>query len=80
MLPEIALTSQFSRRYEDFFGQTPAIWHSGITKKNKSIIWKGITEGKIKIVIGARSSLFLPFKNLGIIVVDEEHDVSYKQN
>ncbi len=80
LLPEIALTSQFSRRYEDFFGQTPAIWHSGITKKNKSIIWKGITEGKIKIVIGARSSLFLPFKNLGIIVVDEEHDVSYKQN
>ena len=52
----------------------------GNFKKNKSIIWKGITEGKIKIVIGARSSLFLPFKNLGIIVVDEEHDASYKQD
>ncbi len=49
-------------------------------QKNKSIIWKGITEGKIKIVIGARSSLFLPFKKLGIIIVDEEHDVSYKQD
>ena len=49
-------------------------------KKNKSIIWNGITEGKIKIVVGARSSLFLPFKNLGIIIVDEEHDVSYKQD
>ena len=49
-------------------------------KKNKSIIWKGISEGKIKVVIGARSSLFLPFKNLGIIIVDEEHDVSYKQD
>jgi len=80
LLPEIALTNQFSRRFKEFFGAEPAIWHSGTTKKNKSIIWKGITEGKIKIVIGARSSLFLPFKNLGIIIVDEEHDVSYKQD
>jgi len=80
LLPEIALTNQFSSRFEDFFGTQPAIWHSGTTKKNKSIIWKGVTEGKIKIIIGARSSLFLPFKNLGIIVVDEEHDVSYKQD
>jgi len=80
LLPEIALTNQFSRRFKEFFGAVPAIWHSGTTKKNKSIIWKGITEGKIKIIIGARSSLFLPFKNLGIIIVDEEHDVSYKQD
>ena len=80
LLPEIALTNQFSRRFKEFFGAEPAIWHSGTTKKNKSIIWKGITEGKIKIVIGARSSLFLPFKNLGMIIVDEEHDVSYKQD
>jgi len=80
LLPEIALTDQFSRRYEEFFGAQPAIWHSGTTLKTKSIIWKGITEGKIKIVIGARSSLFLPFKNLGIIIVDEEHDTSYKQD
>ncbi len=80
LLPEIALTNQFSRRFKEFFGIEPAIWHSGTTKKNKSIIWKGITEEKIKIVIGARSSLFLPFKNLGIIIVDEEHDSSYKQD
>ena len=80
LLPEIALTNQFSRRFKEFFGTEPAIWHSATSKKNKSIIWKGITEGKIKIVVGARSSLFLPFKNLGIIVVDEEHDVSYKQD
>ena len=80
LLPEIALTNQFSRRFEEFFGAPPAIWHSGTTKKNKTIIWKGVTEGKIKIVIGARSSLFLPFKNLGIIIVDEEHDASYKQD
>jgi len=80
LLPEIALTNQFSRRFKEFFGAEPAIWHSGTTKKNKSIIWKGITERKIKIVIGARSSLFLPFKNLGIIIVDEEHDASYKQD
>ena len=80
LLPEIALTNQFSRRFKEFFGAEPAIWHSGTTKKNKSIIWKGITEGKIKIVIGARSSLFLPFRNLGIIIVDEEHDTSYKQD
>ncbi len=80
LLPEIALTNQFSRRFEDFFGTQPAIWHSGTTKKNKSIIWKGVIQNKIKIIIGARSSLFLPFKKLGIIVVDEEHDVSYKQD
>jgi len=79
LLPEIALTNQFSRRFKEFFGAEPAIWHSRTSKKNKSIIWKGIIEEKIKIVIGARSSLFLPFKNLGIIIVDEEHDVSYKQ-
>ena len=80
LLPEIALTNQFSRRFEEFFGVPPAIWHSGTSKKNKSIIWKGVTEGKVKIVIGARSSLFLPFENLGIIIVDEEHDASYKQD
>jgi len=80
LLPEIALTNQFSRRFKQFFGAEPAIWHSGTSKKNKSIIWKGISEGKVQIVIGARSSLFLPFKNLGIIIVDEEHDASYKQD
>jgi len=80
LLPEIALTNQFAKKFKEFFGVEPAIWHSGASKKDKSIIWKGITEDKIKIVIGARSSLFLPFKKLGIIVVDEEHDASYKQD
>ena len=80
LLPEIALTNQFSKRYKDFFGSEPAVWHAGSTKKNNSHIWKGVIENKIKIVIGARSSLFLPFKKLGTIIVDEEHDVSYKQD
>ena len=80
MLPEIALTNQFSKRFKEFFGVEPAIWHSATSQKNKSVIWKGIADGKIKVVIGARSSLFLPFKKLGIIIVDEEHDTSYKQD
>ncbi len=80
MLPEIGLTNQFEKKFIEFFGFKPAIWHSGISKKNKEIIWSGITLGIIKVVIGARSSLFLPFKNLGLIIVDEEHDQSYKQD
>ena len=80
MLPEIGLTNQFEKKFIEFFGFKPAIWHSGITKKNKEIIWSGIINGEIKVVIGARSSLFLPFKKLGLIVVDEEHDQSYKQD
>ncbi len=80
LLPEIGLTSQFEKKFIEFFKFKPAIWHSGITKKNKKIIWNGIIRGKISVVIGARSSLFLPFKNLGLIIVDEEHDQSYKQD
>ena len=80
MLPEIGLTNQFEKKFFEFFGFIPAVWHSGITKKNKEIIWSGIISDKIKVVIGARSSLFLPFKNLGLIIVDEEHDQSYKQD
>ena len=80
LLPEIGLTSQFEKKFIEFFGFTPAIWHSGITKKKKEIIWSGIANGEIKVVIGARSSLFLPFKKLGLIIVDEEHDQSYKQD
>ena len=80
MLPEIGLTNQFEKKFIEFFGFKPAVWHSGVTKKNKEIIWRGIIEDKIKVVIGARSSLFLPFKNLGLIIVDEEHDQSYKQD
>ena len=80
LLPEIFLTNDFKSRFEDFFGFEPAIWHSKITPKKKRIIWKGLMKNKIKILIGARSALLLPFKNLGIIIVDEEHDTSYKQD
>ena len=79
LIPEIFLTTQFKNRFKLFFGYEPAIWHSkiGIGKKKK--IWNSVAQNKIKIIIGARSSLFLPFKNLGLIIVDEEHDPSYKQ-
>ncbi len=80
LLPEIFLTNDFKFRFEDFFGFEPAIWHSKITPKQKRIIWKGIINNKIKILVGARSALLLPFKKLGIIIVDEEHDTSYKQD
>ena len=80
LLPEIFLTNDFKSRFEDFFGFEPAIWHSKITPKNKRIIWKGLMNNKIKILVGARSALLLPFKKLGIIIVDEEHDASYKQD
>ena len=80
LLPEIGLTSEFEKKFVEFFGFVPAIWHSGISKKKKKTIWNGLSLGKIKVVIGARSALFLPFKRLGIIIVDEEHDHSYKQD
>jgi len=80
LLPEIGLTSEFEQKFKEYFGFAPAIWHSGITKKRKKIIWSGLSSGKIKVVIGARSALFLPFKKLGIIIVDEEHDQSFKQD
>ena len=80
LLPEIGLAGEFQNKFKEFFGFEAAVWHSSITKKNKKIIWNGLVTGKIKAVIGARSALFLPFKNLGIIIVDEEHDQSYKQD
>ncbi len=80
LLPEIFLTNDFKSRFENFFGFEPAIWHSKITIKQKRIIWKGIINNRVKIVVGARSALLLPFKKLGIIIVDEEHDTSYKQD
>ena len=80
LLPEIFLTNDFKSRFEDFFGFEPAIWHSKISPKQKRLIWKGVINNKIKILVGARSALLLPFKKLGIIVVDEEHDASYKQD
>ena len=80
LLPEIFLTNEFKSRFEEFFGFVPAIWHSKITPKQKRIIWKGILNNRIKILVGARSALLLPFKQLRIIIVDEEHDTSYKQD
>ena len=79
LIPEIFLTTQFKNRFKLFFGYEPAIWHSKISINKKKNIWLSVAKNKIKIVLGARSSLFLPFKNLGLIIVDEEHDSSYKQ-
>ena len=79
LLPEKALSNQISRRFEEFLKAKCAIWHSGIKDKIKKKIWKGILENKIQIVLGARSSMFLPFQDLGLVVIDEEHDSSYKQ-
>ena len=80
LLPEIFLTNQFKERFVEFFGFVPAIWHSKIGIKSKRKIWQAILKGDLNLVIGARSSLLLPFKNLGLIVLDEEHDPSYKQD
>jgi len=80
LLPEIFLTNQFKDRFEEFFGFLPAIWHSKIGIKSKRKIWQAVIDGNLNLVIGARSSLLLPFKKLGIIVLDEEHDSSYKQD
>ena len=79
LLPEIALTNQIKERFKEYFGNYPALWHSDISEKNKRLIWHGIASHKINLVLGARSSLFLPFKKLGLIIIDEEHDQSYKQ-
>ncbi len=80
LLPEITLATQISQRIASIFCiEKIANWHSGISKAHKRKLWKDIINGNIKIVIGARSSLFLPFKNLKVIVVDEEHDQSFKQ-
>jgi len=79
LLPEIALTSEFITRIEARFGAKPAEWHSGVTMTERRRTWKMVGEGGAQVVVGARSALFLPFQNLGLIVVDEEHDNSYKQ-
>ncbi|MBM1557753.1 primosomal protein N' [Sulfitobacter mediterraneus] len=79
LLPEIALTEQFLHRVEERFGAKPAEWHSGATMTERRRIWRMVGQGKAQLVIGARSALFLPYQNLGLIVVDEEHDSSYKQ-
>ncbi len=79
LMPEIALTSQFIARCEQRFGAKPAEWHSGVPAPQRGRVWRAVAEGKAKLVVGARSALFLPFPELGLIVVDEEHDQGYKQ-
>lgn len=79
LMPEIALTSQFIARCEERFGAKPAEWHSGVSAPMRGRVWRAVAENKAKLVVGARSALFLPFPDLGLIVVDEEHDQSYKQ-
>ena len=79
LLPEIALTAEFLTRVEARFGARPAEWHSGATMTERRRIWRMVGLGQAQLVIGARSALFLPYQNLGLIVVDEEHDTSYKQ-
>lgn len=80
LMPEISLTPQMQKRLEKVFGKAVAIWHSKITKKKKEGILKSLQEGDIKLIAGARSALFLPYSNLGVIIVDEEHDESYKSD
>ena len=79
LLPEIALTAEFLDRVEARFGARPAEWHSGVTMTERRRLWRMVGQGGAQLVVGARSALYLPFQNLGLIIVDEEHDSSYKQ-
>ena len=79
LVPEISITTQWLDRFQSKFGFLPYIWHSSVSKKNRSNVWQKIIKGETNVVVGARSALFLPFKNLGLIIVDEEHDSSFKQ-
>jgi primosomal protein N' (replication factor Y) len=79
LLPEIALSVQWLARFEKRFGFAPDVWRSSVSHARKRKTWQGVVEGSTKVVVGARSALFLPYKNLASIVVDEEHDASYKQ-
>ncbi|WBU57141.1 primosomal protein N' [Paracoccus sediminicola] len=79
LLPEIALSAEFLDRVEARFGARPGEWHSGISRTERRRLWHMAGQGEVSLVVGARSSLFLPFRDLGLIVVDEEHDSSYKQ-
>ncbi|MDR1027428.1 MAG: DEAD/DEAH box helicase, partial [Rickettsiales bacterium] len=79
MMPEISLTAQFSGRFKERFGAAPVIWHSSQTPAKRKKIWHGVLNGEVRMVVGTRSALLLPWQDLGLIVVDEEHDNSYKQ-
>ncbi|CAI8224924.1 MAG: Primosomal protein N' [Alphaproteobacteria bacterium] len=79
LLPEIALTGQFLERFEARFGCPPALWHSGLTAAERRRTWREIAENRVEVLVGARSALFLPWRDLGVIIVDEEHDGGFKQ-
>jgi len=80
LLPEIALTGQFLNRFERRFGAAPVEWHSALSPTERGRTWKAVARGEARVVAGARSALFLPFPDLGLIIVDEEHDAGYKQD
>ena len=79
LLPEIALTAPFLARFEDRFGVEPAVWHSNLRSTQRRRVWRAVAEGSAKVLVGARSALFLPFANLRLIIVDEAHETSFKQ-
>lgn len=79
LVPEISLTTQWLNRFERRFGVPPAKWHSGLSAQERSETWKGVIQNRVKVLVGARSALFLPYADLGLIVVDESHDHSFKQ-
>ena len=79
LLPEISLTADFLERFGLRFGTRPAEWHSEVAPRTRERVWRGVANGTVQVVVGARSALFLPFADLGLIVVDEEHDLAYKQ-
>ncbi|MGX7894857.1 primosomal protein N' [Tsuneonella sp. HG222] len=80
LLPEIALTAAFLRRFEERFGAPPIVWHSSLKSTERRRAWRSIAAGEAQVTVGARSALFLPYANLGLIVVDEAHEVSFKQD
>ena len=79
LLPEIALSSQWLSRFERRFGVAPAVWHSNLASRVRRMTWRAVAEGRAPVVVGARSALFLPFPDLGLVIVDEEHETSFKQ-
>ena len=79
LVPEIALTTQWLSRFEKRFGVKPACWHSGLGQRERIDTWKAIIQNRVKVIVGARSALFLPYQNLGLMVIDESHDHSFKQ-
>ncbi|MBL8708096.1 MAG: primosomal protein N' [Rhodospirillaceae bacterium] len=79
LVPEIALTPQWLTRFERRFGALPAQWHSELTGLARRLTWRGVLDGSAKVVVGARSALFLPYRDLGLVIVDEEHESAFKQ-